>query len=282
MRTLWQDLRYGARMLMKRPGFTAIAMITLALGIGANTSIFTVVNAVLIRPLPYQEPERLVSFNANESVFDMADIKAWSQSFAEIGGQGQQPLDYAGGGEPLQWTCGLVTGGFFGALGAQPLLGRMINEEDDRRGGPFVVVLSHAIWRRQFGGDPGVVGKAIMLSGNSYAVIGVMPPDFKAPAGATEAWAPVHVVSAGAAYRGVHMLQVYARLNLGVTIAQAQSEMGIINNFLSDYRELHCLSPPPIALLNLQHRRCVPLWHMPDRYAGYFFHCLDINHRDGV
>src|SRR5262245_56046454 len=119
MQTLWQDLRYGARMLLKNLGFTLIAVITLALGIGANTAIFSVVNAVLLRPLPYQEPERLVAFRSNESALDLADVKAWSQSFAEIGGETQQPLDYTGGGEPIQWTAGLVTGGFFRALGAR-------------------------------------------------------------------------------------------------------------------------------------------------------------------
>src|SRR5262245_723240 len=191
MQTLWQDLRYGARMLLKNPGFTLVAVITLALGIGANTAIFSVVNAVLLRPLPYQEPERLVSFRSNQSVLDVADVKAWSQSFAEIGGNTQQPLDYTGSGEPLQWVAGLVTGGFFRMLGAQPLLGRVITEDDDRRGGPYVVVLSNALWLRQFGGDPAVVGKTVALSGNSYTVVGVMPADFKAPRGETEAWAPV-------------------------------------------------------------------------------------------
>jgi len=221
-------------MLIKQPGFTLIAVITLALGIGANTAIFTVVNAVLLRPLPYQEPERLVSFRSNESVPDLADVKAWSQSYAEIGGEAQQPLDYTGGGEPLQWTVGLVTGGFFSALGAQPLLGRVITEDDDRRGGPFVVVLSHAIWQRHFGGDPGIVGKSVMLSGNSYTVTGVTPPDFKVPSGETEAWAPVNVVSAGAPFRGVHFLRSYARLKPGVAIAQAQSEMGAIDKRLAE------------------------------------------------
>jgi hypothetical protein len=234
MGKLLQDLRYGWRMLIRHRGVTAIAIVTLALGIGANTAIFTVVNAVLLRPLPYQEPERLVSFRSNESVLDLADIKAWSQSFAEIGGNTQQPLDYISSGEPLQWTAGLVTGGFFRTLGAQPLLGRVITEEDDRRGGQFVVVLGHAIWQRQFGGDPGVVGNAIMLSGNSYTVVGVMPPEFKVPRGETEVWAPVQVVSAGAAYRGVHFLRTYARLKPGVTIAQAQSEMGAIDRRLAE------------------------------------------------
>jgi putative ABC transport system permease protein len=222
-------------MLLKNPGGFSIAVITLALGIGANTAIFSVVNAVILRPLPYREPERLISFRSNQSVPEVADVKAWSQSFDEIGGNTQQPLDYTGSGEPLQWTAGLVTGGFFRTLGAQPLLGRVITEEDDRRGGPFIVVLSHALWRRQFGGDPGVLGKAVMLSGNSYTVVGVMPSDFKAPRGETEVWAPAQVVNPiAAAYRGVHFLQTYARLKPGVTIAQAQSEMDAIDKRMAE------------------------------------------------
>src|SRR5262245_61931966 len=226
MQTLLQDLRFGLRMLVNKPAFTLIAVFTLALGIGANTAIFTVVNAVLLRPLSYQEPERLVSFRSNQSVLDVADLKAWSQSFAEIGGNAQQPLDYTGSGEPLQWIAGLVTGGFFRTLGAQPLLGRVITEEDDRRGGPFVIVLGHALWRRQLGGDPGVVGKTVTLSGNNYTVVGVMPADFKAPRGEIDVWAPVQVVSPlGAAYRGVHFLRTYARLKAGVSIERAATEM---------------------------------------------------------
>jgi putative ABC transport system permease protein len=235
MQTLLQDLRYAARMLLKNPGFASIAVITLALGIGANTAIFSVVNSVILRPLPYQEPERLVAFGSNQSVPEVTDLKAWSQSFAEIGGNTQQPLDYTGGSEPLQWTAGLVTGGFFRMLGAQPLLGRVITEDDDRRGGPFVVVLSNALWLRQFGGDPAVVGKTVALSGNSYTVVGVMPSDFKTPRGETDLWAPAQVVSPlAAAYRGVHFLRTYARLKPGVSLEQAQSEMDAIDKRMAE------------------------------------------------
>ena len=235
MQTLWQDLRYGARMFVKQPGFTLIVVFTLALGIGANTAIFTVVNAVLLRPLAYQEPERLVSFRSNESVLDVADIKSWNQSFADIGGNTVMPLDYTGGGEPAQWRAGLVTGDFFRTLGAQPLAGRVITDEDDKRGGQFVVVLSHGLWQRQFGADPGVVGKTVTLSGNNYSVIGVMPASFRTPRVETDVWAPVQVVyPLAATYRGVHFLQTYARLKPGVNIAQAQSEMIAIDKRLAE------------------------------------------------
>jgi putative ABC transport system permease protein len=257
MNTLWQDLRFGARMLLKNPGFTLVAVITLALGIGANTAIFTVVNAVLLMPLAYHEPERLISFRSNESVLDLADIKAWSQSFAEIGGNTIMPLDYTGGAEPMQWQAGLVTGSFFRTLGAQPLLGRTLNEEDDKRGGPFVVALSHALWQRQFGGDAGIIGKTVMLSGNTYTVVGVMPASFRTPRDETDVWAPVLVVyPLAAAYRGVHFLRTYARLKPGVTIAQAQSEMSAIDRRLAE------------AFLEENKRRQTVLFSLRERVVG--------------
>src|SRR5262245_55405217 len=235
MNTFLQDLRFGLRMLAKKPAFSLVATLTLALGIGANTAIFTVINALLLRPLSYHEPERLINFRSNESVLDMNDIRAWNQSFAEIGGNTMQPLDYIGGGEPTQWRAGLVTGAFFRTLGAQPLLGRVITEEDDKVGGPFIAVLSHALWRRQFGGDPGVIGKTITLSGANYTVVGVTPASFRTPREEIDAWFPVQVVNPlAASYRGVHFLQVYARLKPGVTIAQAQSEMSAIDKRLAE------------------------------------------------
>src|SRR5262245_60667147 len=235
MNTLWQDLRFGMRMLVKKPVFSLIAVLTLALGIGANSAIFTVINAVLIRPLAYQDPDRLVSFRYNESAPDLSDIQAWNQSFADIGGNTMQPLDYLSEGEPKQWRAGLVTGDFFKTLGGQPLLGRVITREDDKKGGPFVTVLGYPLWRREFGGDPGVIGKTITLSGASYTVVGVMPADFKTPRLETDAWFPLQVVNPlAAAYRGVHFLQSDARLKPGVTIAQAQSEMAAIDRRLAE------------------------------------------------
>lgn len=235
MNALWQDLRFGARLLLKRPGFTLLAVITLALGIGANSAIFSVVNAVLLRPLPYQEPKQLLTFRSNESALDLADIKAWSQSFAAIGGNTIQPLDYTGSGEPLQWRAALVTGEFFKTLGVPPLLGRALTEDDDKQGGPFVVVLSYSLWQEQFGGAAGVVGRTVTLSGHSYTVVGVMPAGFKSPRDSSEVWAPLRVVNPlAAAYRGVHFLRIYARLRPGVTMAQAQREMTAIDKRLAE------------------------------------------------
>src|ERR1044071_5902233 len=152
MDTFLQDLRYGIRLLMKRPGFTVIAIITLALGIGANTAIFSVVNAVLLRPLPYPEPERLLTLRSNQSVPDLDDIKAQSQAFEYFGGAVVQAQDFTGEAEPLQ---------------VQAAIGRTISDEEDRYGGEPVVLLTHAFWQRHFGGQQDVIGKTIPLSGNS-------------------------------------------------------------------------------------------------------------------
>jgi putative ABC transport system permease protein len=235
MESFWQDLRYSARILFKNFGFTLVAIITLALGIGANTAIFSVVNAVLLRPLPYFESERIVSARSNESALDLADIKSWSRSFEAVGGNTMQALDYTGSAEPVQWRVGLVTGDYFKTLGVQPAMGRTISSDDDKRGGARIIVLSHGLWRQQFNGDPNILGMAVPLSGESYTVVGVMPAGFKSPRDSSEAWSPLHVVNPlAAAYRGVHFLQTYLRLKPGVSLAQAQSEMATIDKRLAE------------------------------------------------
>ena len=138
MDTLLQDLRYGFRLLLKKPGFTAIAILTLTLGIGANTAIFSVVNGVLLRPLPYPEPERLVTMRLNQSLPDLEDIKNQSQAFAAFGGVVVQALDYTGEAEPLQIAAALVNADLFEALGARAAIGRVISQEEDRYGGERV------------------------------------------------------------------------------------------------------------------------------------------------
>ncbi|MGE0887351.1 MAG: ABC transporter permease [Blastocatellales bacterium] len=235
MQSFWQDLRYGARLLLKKPGFTLTAIVTLALGIGANTAIFSVVNAVLLRPLPYPEPERLIATRSNESALDLADIRTWNQSFENVGGTVKQPLDFTSGNEPLQWQVGMVTGGFFRTLGVQPLTGRFITDEDDKQGGARVVVLSYELWQKQFGGQSEIVGKEVSLSGHQNTVIGVMPAGFKSPRDNEIAWCPLQVTNPLAAnYRGVHFLRTYMRLKEGVTIDQARSEMQAIDKRLAE------------------------------------------------
>ena len=234
METLLKDIRYSVRSLLKRPAFTAVAVITLALGIGLNSAIFSVINAVLLRPLPYSEPDRLMTFRNNQSGPDLADIEAQSRTFSTFGGLVVQPLDYIAGGEPVKFQIGMVTGGFFQTLGVQPERGRFITADDDKPGGPDVVMLSHELWQREFGGDPGIIGKPIPLSGNVYTTIGVMPAGFNTPREKTEAWVPVHVANTSAAnFRGVHFLRTYGRLAPGVSIEQARAEMQVIDQNLA-------------------------------------------------
>src|SRR6185295_2052336 len=171
MDSILKDIRYGLRSLMKRPAFTAIAVITLALGIGANSAIFSVINAVLLRPLPYDDPSRLISFRSNQSAPDLADVASQSKSFSALGGMVMQPLAYTGGSEPVQFQIGQVTGGFFETLALKPERGRFITSEDDQNGAPFVVVLSHNLWVKQFNSDEQILGKTIPLSGDTYTII---------------------------------------------------------------------------------------------------------------
>src|SRR5262245_33083817 len=197
MRTFWQDLRFGARMLLKKPGFTSIAVITLALGIGANTAIFSVVYAVLLRPLPFPEQERLVvawekDLTTNNpfvelAVAEVGDWQAQNHSFTSLAlmpttvyGYGYTLTDR---GDPIQLESSRVTGRFFGALGAQAALGRVFDENDDRVNGAKVVVLSDQLWRERFNADPKIIGQTIMLSQEGFTVIGVMPSTFAFPRG---------------------------------------------------------------------------------------------------
>ena len=235
METLLQDLRYGIRVLLKKPGFTIVAVVTLALGIGANTAIFSVVNAVLIKPLPYPEPGRLVAIRGNQSVPDLDDIKAQSESFDALGGVVVQALAYTGESEPVQVQAALCNADLFAALGTPPLLGRTISPAEDVAGGDRVVVLTYAFWQQHFAGDAKVLGKSMPLSGNSYSVIGVMPAAFRMPREQVDLWAAVRVANPVAAqFRGVHFLRTYLRLKPGVTQPAAQAEMRTIDQRLAE------------------------------------------------
>ena len=235
METFFQDVRYGFRLLINKPGFTAIAVITLALGIGANTAIFSVVNSVLLRPLPYREPDRLFTMRSNQSMPDLEDVRSQSRSFEFFGAVVTQALDYTGEGEPLQVQAALINADWFKALGARAALGRTISDEEDRFGGDPVVVLSHGFWQRQFGGDPSILGKPIQLSGHSYVAIGVMPAGFVMPSETPDLWAAARVVNPIALnFRGVHFLRTYLKLKPGVSLSQAQAEMESTDRWLAE------------------------------------------------
>jgi len=228
------DWKYALRSLGKNPAFTVIAVITLALGIGANTAIFSVVNGVLLRPLPYPNPARLTTLKSNQSVPELEDLQAQSQSFESMGGVSYQAADYSGGAEPIQIELGLVASDFFRVLGGRATLGRTLTAEDDRFGGARVLVLSHGLWQRQFGGDAAIIGRNINLAGQSYNIIGVTTPDFRPPRATMEAFVPIHVFYPIAAKsRGAHLLRAYARLRSGVTMAEAQNELRVIDQRLA-------------------------------------------------
>ena len=236
MQTLWQDLRFGARMLLKHPVFTLIAVVTLALGIGANTAIFSVVNAVLIRPLPFGEPERLVWLwgstpnghrRAAVSPLDFTDFRAQNQSFEHLAAAIGVPVSFilTGSGEAERMRAGVVTGNYFAALGVQPALGRTFQVENEQSGRERVVVLSHSLWQQRFGADPAIVGRKLTLDNKSFEVLGVMPAGFRFPEDA-ELWAPMSFdLAPEMRQRKAHFLRPVGKLKAGVTLAQAQAEI---------------------------------------------------------
>ncbi len=235
METLWQDLRYSARMLVKNPGFTLIAVITLALGIGATTAIFSVVNGVLLRPLDYHDPQQIVTLlhkgRSPVSPANFMDLRASSQSFELMAAAEAWGGTLASDDRP-EAVSGLRMGdGLFDLLGVQPLLGRTLRAEDFEPGKDHVLVLSHKLWQRAFGGDPSVVGRPLALSGEPYTVVGVMPPQFQFPpfwSTRAELWAPLDL-SNRATSRGGNSLRVFARLKPGASRTQAQAEIDAIN-----------------------------------------------------
>ena len=229
-----KDIGYGFRIMRRNPGFAAVAILTLALGIGANSAMFSVVNAVLLRPLPYPEPERLFALRSNESAPDLEEIRARAQSFEAAGGAALQRLDYTGSGDPVQVLAWLCDSEVLRALRVEPGMGRTISGDDDREGARPVVLLTDGFWRRQFAGDPGIVGKAIALSGVSYEVAGVLRPEFWKPGRAVDVLAPVRVASPAATrFRGVHFLETFLRLKPGAGAAAAQAEIDQINDWLA-------------------------------------------------
>lgn len=229
------DIRCALRSLGKNPAFTFIAVLTLALGIGANTAIFSVVNGVLLRPLPYPEPERLMTLRANQSVPELEDLQSQTQSFESFGGVSAIAADYSGGAEPIQVELGLVAGDFFRVLGARTALGRTLTPADDRFGGERVVVLSHGLWQKEFGADPAIIGRTINLAGQVYSVVGITAADFQPPRPTIEAYAPIHVFYPVAAKsRGAHLLRVYARSRPGVALADAQNELRVVDQRLAE------------------------------------------------
>lgn len=242
MNTL-QDIRYGFRMLIKRPSFTIIVVLTMALGIGANTTIFSAVDAVLLNPLPYQDPDRLVAvwetnkqlspemWDRNEvALGNFRDWRSQNQVFDQLGSLFYADLNLTGVSEPEQIKSCIVTTNFFQVLGIQPMIGRSFLPEEEKPGTPRVAILSSGSWERLFGSDPNLTNKSITLNGNPVTVIGVMPPgfDLQFPINTrVDMWLPMRIDPADFD-RNTHYLYALARLKPGISRDRAQSEMNLI------------------------------------------------------
>jgi putative ABC transport system permease protein len=230
-----QDTRLGVRMLRKSPGFTAVAILTLALGIGANTAIFSVINGVLLSPLPYKNPEQLVVIKENDSLPNVMDIQRQVHAFSQGGGINVEPMDYTGGSEPVQLRVGLIDLGFLETLSVQPMLGRIISPAEDVQGAPRLAMVSNDFWQRYLGSDPRAVNTTIHLGGKPYTVIGVMPASFAPPVEHVDVFVSLWVDDPrAAAERDLHFMHTYWRLKEGVTLAQAQTEMAALDRRLAE------------------------------------------------
>lgn len=244
MDTLILDLRYGIRTLVRKPGFTAVAIVTLALGIGANSAIFSVVNAVLLRRLPYKDPTRLVGVwatnrntgenqeNANDRLF-----VAWrdrNQVFESIAGYLNWSFTLTGGGEPERLDGAIVTAGFFSTLEASPFLGRTFQRGEDDKGKDDVVVLSFGMWKRRFNSDLGIVGQYVTIDGKRATIVGVMPQSFHSPGGEVELWKPNALEPEGEVQKGIY--RTIARLKPGINAAQAQAQLDMLSSQLERER----------------------------------------------
>ena len=235
MDTLLQDLRFGLRRLAKAPGFAAIALLTLGLGIGANSAIFTVVNGVLLRPLPFPEPDRLVgmfhvsgSDLASLSPPNFLDVRARTRTLVDAAAWNSTAINLTRRGDPVRLDGGRVTGSFFDVLGIRPMFGRSFTMADNEPGRHRLAMLSYPLWRDRFGSDPRIVGQPIMLNGDPHEVVGVMPEGFAYPAG-MQIWVPAEFDDAyRSGNRGAWYLRAFGRLAPGQTVESAAIEMDTI------------------------------------------------------
>jgi len=247
MENIWRDVQYGVRMLRKSKGFTAIAVLTLALGIGANTAVFSVVNAVLLRPLPYGDPDRLVFLtewseqvpNMSFSVANFKDLRDQNRVFDSVFGSNSTSFVLTGSGpEAERVNVRQVTSGMFDTLQKTPILGRAFTPDEDKPGAPRVILLGEGFWERRFGRDPNIVGKTLTLSGESFTVIGVMPGSFHTSWKTTDAFTPLLFLEdkiGGENQRGNHPgIYVVGRMKKGVTVEQARTEVKALAKRLTE------------------------------------------------
>lgn len=245
---LIRDARYALRMLRRAPTFTAVALICLSLGIGASTTIFSVVNAVVLKPLPYRDSDRYVRVYTEFPTFpngglrkfwvsppEFRELQQHGKAWDQLEGWAVSGANLSGSAEPIRIQTALVTGGLLSMLGVQPRIGRVLTPADDHAGAPLTVVLSHGLWQRTFGGDPSVVGREVLFNSNKALVVGVMPAGFDFPPGLNEpadAWVPMQLTPQNFQRRGNHFMSLVAHLRPGITIEQARQELSsLINEF---------------------------------------------------
>jgi predicted permease len=243
--TFIQDVRYALRLLRRAPGFTAVALLTLALGIGATTTMFSIVNGVLLRPLPYPDGERLVRLflgnteqGITQGMVSPPDFDAWqssARSFASLAAYQVLPVILTGRAEPIEIQVGFTRGSFFEALGTAPLLGRLLTADEVQQRAPYAVI-SERLWAARFGRDPAVLGQPIPLVEGVYTIVGVMPADFRFPAADVDAWAPRSTLSEmviGPDNRNQRVLEAVARLERHASIDQARAELTAVTTNLA-------------------------------------------------
>ncbi|HKY05710.1 MAG TPA: ABC transporter permease, partial [Blastocatellia bacterium] len=253
MNSLWQDARYAFRVFLKNPGFTLVAVLSLALGIGANTAIFSVVNAVLLKSLPYADPDRIVlvwgdsrdtgNNRSQVSFTDTADWRKQNSSFEEIANYTSWRPILSGVGEAERVPAMQVGDGYFTVMKGEPLLGRVFTPEEQQEGKDFVVILSYGLWQRRFGGDSGIIGQTTYLNSRPYTIVGVMPQGFQSlPEGLVEVPAELYrpvAESYSEEDRSGRHLRAVARLAPGVSVEQAQAEMTTIASRLEQEHPQH-------------------------------------------
>jgi len=253
LRSIEQDVRYALRGMARRPGFTAVVIATLALGIGANAAIFSVVNGILLRPLPFAQPERIVEVSHEDpyssvSEPEFMDYRRDARSFARLAAWAGADANLTGTDEPERIGVARVTDGFFATLGVRPALGRTFTPEEDAPGGPPAVILSDGLWRRRFGADPGIVGRTILLNGTARTVVGVMPRAFQYPAPEAAVWTPLRLNPDSLWTRNNHYLRAIGRLAPGATPAGAAAELNTMGRrWLRDYPEFYMPGKPLVA-----------------------------------
>ena len=251
METLLQDVRYAVRVLLKKPGFTFVAVLTLALGIGANAAIFTAVDAALLRPFPYKNPAALVhvwqtspqsEFSEHEAAYpDYLDWRAQNSAFEELAGYNLNAAIYSGQGQPEFIRTTRVTSSFFPLLGVEAYLGRTFREGEDQPGVPRVVMLSYSFWQQRFGSDPNVIGQSIILNDSNHEIVGVLPSGFHfAKAGTPDVWQSLQPQPYQVARRNLFWLNVIGRLKPTASIEQAQQNLAaIVSNIEQQYSNSH-------------------------------------------